>query len=451
MAMLMLAGVILLVLGVRGRRINDHPVCGKCRFDLFGNPKATGCPECGADLTANKATRIGVREKRRGMIVAAVLLLLIGVGGGGALGYFTNQDTDWQPYKPVWWLTFEANLSPGKTSDAALNELLKRVNSGDLNDAQMETLIADALANQVDLSRTWQPTWGDFVEKHQADGKLDEELWKQYALNALDSRVKLMVRPKIRIGDPVPYRWTNTGARVGTKCTLIVRSHGAMMQVESIQIKSSIGGGSRLSNSSSGSSSSSSTLKPEEVAKLKPGAQKITHTVNYKVYPNWEASRDDENAVLAEKTITLEAETEFANLNEPTARLIHDPQYEQAVRDTVKLRGVKFQKPSDNSYYAKKNQREVEVRVAFSPRPLDAAFEVIILHNDKEYKLSSISSPASGQTNWHTHGGVPEHLVGQTVDLILRPSLDVAVRTVDCFDIWGEEIIFPDVLLEEKK
>jgi hypothetical protein len=44
-----LAGLILLVLGVRGWRIDDHPVCRRCRFDLVGVYPAIGaCPECGA-------------------------------------------------------------------------------------------------------------------------------------------------------------------------------------------------------------------------------------------------------------------------------------------------------------------------------------------------------------------------------------------------------------------
>ncbi len=31
------AGVVALVLGLRGRRIDDHPICRKCGFDLVGS------------------------------------------------------------------------------------------------------------------------------------------------------------------------------------------------------------------------------------------------------------------------------------------------------------------------------------------------------------------------------------------------------------------------------
>ena len=45
----MLVGAILMILGVRGKRINDHPTCRDCRFDLSGvYPGVVTCPECGA-------------------------------------------------------------------------------------------------------------------------------------------------------------------------------------------------------------------------------------------------------------------------------------------------------------------------------------------------------------------------------------------------------------------
>lgn len=65
--------------------------------------------------------------------------------------------------------------------------------------------------------------------------------------------------------------------------------------------------------------------------------------------------------------------------------------------------------------------------------------------------MAGMSVPAGKQTYDSSSGQFPDYLVGQKVDIILRPSLDVGVYTVDCFDIWGDEIICPDVMLEEKK
>lgn len=45
-----LAALALLIRGWRGKRIDDHPLCRACGFDLSGNSDAKSCPECGAAL-----------------------------------------------------------------------------------------------------------------------------------------------------------------------------------------------------------------------------------------------------------------------------------------------------------------------------------------------------------------------------------------------------------------
>lgn len=57
-------GLGMVAAGWRGRRLNDHPVCRSCRFDLSGVlPDGVTCQECGAGcppptmLTAGWAVR----------------------------------------------------------------------------------------------------------------------------------------------------------------------------------------------------------------------------------------------------------------------------------------------------------------------------------------------------------------------------------------------------------
>lgn len=75
----LLLGLVLLVMGVRGRRINDHPVCRGCRFDLVGiYPAVQTCPECGRGLRSSMV-RTGVRRRRRRMAILGGILTLAGV------------------------------------------------------------------------------------------------------------------------------------------------------------------------------------------------------------------------------------------------------------------------------------------------------------------------------------------------------------------------------------
>ncbi|MCU0689567.1 MAG: hypothetical protein MUE97_07505 [Phycisphaerales bacterium] len=90
--LLMLCAVVvlsiaLIALGRRGRRINDHPQCTWCGFDLVGvYPGVVTCPECGAGLARKHGpptVRMGVRVRRPVLIgvgVAGVLLPLLPLG-----------------------------------------------------------------------------------------------------------------------------------------------------------------------------------------------------------------------------------------------------------------------------------------------------------------------------------------------------------------------------------
>ena len=78
------ASAVVLVVGWRGRRVNRHPICRRCEFDLFGRPaEATRCAECGADL-------------RRRAVHRRVTIT-------GANGGFFHRDFGWVNYTVGGW------------------------------------------------------------------------------------------------------------------------------------------------------------------------------------------------------------------------------------------------------------------------------------------------------------------------------------------------------------
>lgn len=75
-------GIALLALGLRGRRIDDHPVCRRCQFDLIGVfPAITRCPECGQDLSF-KTVRTGQRQKRQASVSCGIGCLSLALCSG---------------------------------------------------------------------------------------------------------------------------------------------------------------------------------------------------------------------------------------------------------------------------------------------------------------------------------------------------------------------------------
>src|SRR4051812_5753200 len=98
----------LVVVAVRGRRVDDHPLCRRCGFDLFGKPADSArCAECGADLTGRRAVRVGRRQPRWRLAALAAVVLALSAGGGGVAGWARVKGVDPNRYKPSWWLSKE--------------------------------------------------------------------------------------------------------------------------------------------------------------------------------------------------------------------------------------------------------------------------------------------------------------------------------------------------------
>src|SRR5262249_24577926 len=124
-------GVFLILRGLRGRRVDDHPICRRCGFDLVGRPQGSDrCPECGADLNRPHGIRDGRRVRRTGMLATGTFLtgMILAFAGVGA--WMALSDTDLRQYAPAWYLRREASGNDPKSRDAALAELDKRLVAG---------------------------------------------------------------------------------------------------------------------------------------------------------------------------------------------------------------------------------------------------------------------------------------------------------------------------------
>jgi hypothetical protein len=201
------------VYAFRGRRVDDHPVCRKCGFDLIGKPAGVSrCSECGADLARKNAVRDGHRAKRYAlMAVAAPALLLC----GGALGFVTwasTKDINLNVHKPAWWLVGETGSGSAATRDAAMSELFDRLRAGRLSKTQVRDIAERVLACQADRSRPWNPPWNQFVEQARDDRLLSDDQWETYARQAQvlelevastgsgDELLKVIMRSRFRDG-----------------------------------------------------------------------------------------------------------------------------------------------------------------------------------------------------------------------------------------------------------
>lgn len=74
-----IGAVLAFLYGFRAKQIDNHPICRRCGYDLFGLGKDHRlCPECGAVLQLARAIRIGHRTRHKPlMLIAACIAALV--------------------------------------------------------------------------------------------------------------------------------------------------------------------------------------------------------------------------------------------------------------------------------------------------------------------------------------------------------------------------------------
>lgn len=134
-------GVVLAFWGKRGKPIDEHPVCRKCRFDLVGRPPGSDrCPECGADLGRKRSITTGNRKPQRSAIIiggcSSILAFCVFSGWGWVRFHYLNESD-----KPTWLVLLDAKSSKADFRSTALWELSDRQSGGRLSESQCNAYI----------------------------------------------------------------------------------------------------------------------------------------------------------------------------------------------------------------------------------------------------------------------------------------------------------------------
>lgn len=209
-----LAGASLLIRGLRGRRVDDHPCCRRCGFDLHGLDLALAtarCPECGRDLGAkstgptgtpqpggrSRAVRIGRRVPNLVVAWIGVLLLVVLALPAGLLAGLLWSGADPDRYKPVWWLLHDAGSANETTARRSKDELRRRMVMDEISSRDVRAIARQALVRQAGPESGWHQQWGTLFEIAWIGGWLDEDMTAQYLKNAVRYRVVAAKPPAI--------------------------------------------------------------------------------------------------------------------------------------------------------------------------------------------------------------------------------------------------------------
>jgi hypothetical protein len=422
----------MLARGLRGRRIDDHPVCARCKFDLTGRaPDSFNCPECGTNLQGGFATEIGNRQRRDGLFYTGGSIALLGAIPLMTLICLACIKVDPIRLKPFWWLLRDAvAMDPRMQHNEDRDEIYYRVKNNRLSLGDDQRVVNVALKLQADLSKPWNPIWGDMIESLQSRGQISAVDWKTYL--AQDEPATFQIRTKVARGDPIPFRVVGE-ARGATRTTtlrrltvnMIATVPGATTQYPSW------GGGFGSNFSLSGFI----PISADSWDHLQPG----THSLQIRFF-------NLASALAANPTlfgpVDCQANWTLVPNGEKSVQLIHD---EVLAAQVQKSLSCEIRIDSD-----------ITVGIKSDGPPIDLAFAVSIRSGSKEWNSSSrptivIEKNSRNLFSTDCNFNYAPELIGQRVDIILRPSISAAAERVDIDKLLDHEFVIKDVLIGAPK
>ena len=179
---------------------------------------------------------------------------------------------------------------------------------------------------------------------------------------------------------------------------------------------------------------------------LEGGTQTLARTFIIAAFD--EGADPEVDEPIWQRELEVSAGTEFVAADGPDPiAMVEDPSLGETLKHTLTLRSA-YRQPS------RQGGREFYhwSLILADPAGLDLAFEVIAVADGVEYRVGS-ASWSKGTDRWPDH---PLHLRNQPrippeveeVEVILRTSLEVASRTLDCFEVWKGELNLGRVRLE---
>ena len=479
------AGLALTVLGLRGRRVDDHRLCRRCGFDLTGTPDGEICNECGADLTRPRAVKVGHRVRRRGPLVAGLAMLVPCLLVAGLAGYVVLRGVDVQAYKPAWLLARELRSGDAATRDATVTEFERRMTTDDLSADATAGVVDWALDMQADADGEWKTQWGGLVEMARTNGKADDAQWTRFAEQGVVPT--FTARPTIRQGDPLPTR-VEFERRLGPTVrwqmhidVSDVRAGDAVFPVIDPETprRGGLSGGLVFQRGGYSSGFGGNAIIPgEQTETLAVGPRDATARVAYVLgeYVQsgpWTQPPDSADKVatpLVRRTVTLSDDVTVRGRDEPPRFVTTDESLRAGVESTVWVSAIRRASEADlgSGMMSEERPWSLGVRRTSQPGGVPLQYMVVIRRPGGAEAVSRASNSASNSTvgaagvltvasgfNLPDDAVPPPgpggEAVGGTVTLILRPDMDAIRKRLDDAPVWGREIVFENVPLRRSE
>jgi hypothetical protein len=421
---LLLAGV-LLYFG-RRRRVGTDPHCRRCNYLLHGI-ESERCPECGGMLSQGAIVR-GEPRRRWGLLIFGWLVVLL-VGSLWVTDAIIRlQGVNWYQYEPTHYVLRDLNSNQIATAQRAWTELVRRDAAGSLSAQTRDQLVRFALARQGNARVPYNSLDMDAVNylgnRAVANDLTPDEKTKFFEQTM---QLRLVVRPKVILGDAVPYvaYQDGMGPNIGNFWARL-SMHGAGIDGKVVQRE----GGS--SSSGFGPGSFGSYLKCRTA-----GKHEISVTFRIEIFSGPFDLPGSIPLYQSDRTLTGNFEVvtmKPGDLVQP----IFDPKLAATVKSVIVPQSFHFNARNGNSF---------EGNILFVGAPVNFAFDVYVRYGGRDQRLGAVTCSARGGvfSNGDFVSGKGKPPVPAMVDIILRPSEQAARDTVDQYRFWNQELVYPNV------
>lgn len=426
LAISLLVGLVLLIRGLRGRRIGSVPYCRKCGYNLTAL-ESNHCPECGLEPVGSNVV-IGHRRRRRASLAVGVGLILVSAAGIGALTYVGIQDID--PYRQFP-KTLLVKLALAEDI-RAIDELTRRIVDGELAANGISQLIPIALDRQPSASTSpARSSWIDLLGAVEQVAGLATKQRERFFRQLVTLTVK--VRPRIRRGDALVVHLSySVDQPEGITGTLVIDEAG-LHAGSGFQADLS----PAISDTFAGCGCSSTEVYEISSEGLAEGRYRFEYRARQTVYAG-PVVGPNASPVVSEP-VTIIHEIEVLPLDGPgSVAVVEDPGLAADLHQIMKI-GSPYRTSGTDGVY------EIEIEVD-GPTPVGVAFDVIAEVDTQSLNLGAMTFSRS---EWHTEvyswslpSAVP---LGEEWSLVLRTSVAAAETTLDLFEIWDGELRFDPV------
>jgi hypothetical protein len=337
------------------------------------------------------------------------------------------QGVDWYQYEPTYFVLKDLNSNQIVTAQRAWAELVRRDAGGSLSAQTRDRLVKFALVRQGNAKVPYNSLDMDSVNylgNRAAANDLAQEEMTKFFEQAV--RLRLVVRPKVLAGDPVPYAALHDGLGPSSGFWTKLTMNG--VAIDGKNVRGNTGGYSAFGSFGSGSSGSLLECRT-------PGKHAVSLTFRIEIFSGAFDAPGSTPLYRSDRTVTGGFEvlaTRPANL----IQAVFDPKRAVAIKAAIALEPLHFNAGNGNSFTGS---------IDFRTIPVNFAFDVYARHGGTEWSLGTVTCSA-GTGPWDCSVfGKGDASIPPTVDIILRPSEKAARETVDEYSYWNQELIYQNV------